>query len=216
MNRCKVVTAVAFVVATPALADSVDVPFTRITNNASENVASQLGLTIQEVDGDDSVVDFVLTNAVGIQSAISEIYVDNGQPTGEDLESGSIFEQIGTDFLWGEAEPPDLPGGETLDDPFDVTFSLLGDAQGNPSRGIDTNADRLTVRFVYKFGTSFSDLVDALNDEALRVGLHVRSIGDEEESDGFVSGPPTVIPLPTSAGLASLALAGLGVRRRRR
>ncbi len=216
MNQCKVIAAIAVAVSAPALADSVDVPFTRITNNASENVASQLGLTIQEVDGDDSVVDFVLTNAVGIQSSISEIYVDNGLPTGEDLETGSIFEQIGTEFIWGSASPPDLPGGETLDDPFDVTFSLLGDAQGNPSKGIDTNTDRLTIRFVYQVGTTFSDLVDALNNGALRVGLHVRSIGDAGESDGFVSGPPTAVPLPSAAGLASIALAGLGLRRRRR
>jgi len=65
-------------------------------------------------------------------------------------------------------------------------------------------------------GMAFGDVIAALEDGALRIGMHVRSIGVDEESDAFVNGPPgVVIPTPTAGawGLAGLAL--IGARRRR-
>lgn len=201
--------------ASVSLADSVDVGFTRISSNADENVEAQFNLRIETVVGDTSVVDFTFTNDVGIASSISEIYIDNGSPTGEVLDSGSIFAQSGTDFEWGTANPGDLPGGNGLGDPFDVTPGLLGDAQGNPSKGIDAFGELLTIRIAFQGGKSFADILDGLMDGSLRVGLHVRSIGADEESDGFINEPPLIVPMPTTAALASLGLLGMGVRRRR-
>lgn len=201
--------------ASASLADAVDVGFSRITSNANENVEGQFNLRIETVVGDTSVVDFTFTNNVGIASSISEIYIDNGSPTGEVLDSGSIFAQSGTNFVWNSATPPDLPGGNSLGDPFDVTPGLLGDAQGNPSNGIDAFGEFLTVRISFQAGKAFADILDGLLDGSLRVGLHVRAIGSEEESDSFVNDPPLIVPMPTTAALASLGLLGMGVRRRR-
>lgn len=214
MRRAILVGGCACLLGGPAVGDTIDVGFDRITSNASENVEDQFRLRIESVAGDSSVVDFTFTNDVGIESSISEIYIDNG-PAGEILSSGSIFDQSGSSFSWGSASPPDLPGGNALSDPFDVTPGLLGDAQGNPNNGINAAGEFLTVRLTFQSGKSFSDIMTALLDGSLRIGMHVRAIGVDGESDSFVNEPPVVVPLPTAfaGGLAGLGI--LGTRRRR-
>jgi len=209
------VLAVAALAAT-ASGESVSLSFQNITNNGNEDLSGQLSVLVTSVTGDDTLADFVFTNGVGIRSSISTIYFDNG-PTGTVLASGGIEDQIGTSFSWGSASPPDLPGGNSIDPRFDVTPGLLADAKGHPSKGIDTSADSLTIRMALRAGTGFADVLSAIQNSSLRIGMHIRSIGVAEGSDSYVSNPPpVVIPMPVGAGLASIGLLGVAAARRRR
>lgn len=212
----------ALVVASSALADSVNVSFDRFTSNASENVEAQFNVEVKTVSGSSmlgglSFVDFIFTNTAVISSSISEVYFDNGVVSSL-FTSGAIESQVGTSFVFGSANPGELPSGNTLTPAFETTLAFLADAQGNPSLGVDTPTDALTLRFALVSLKSFSDVASALDDGSLRIGLHVRSIGANGQSDSFVNGgPPPIVPLP---GPGAMGAAGLltvfGARRRRR
>lgn len=198
--------AVAITTAT-AIADSVAISFMRITSNAAENVELQFVSVLSTVTGQPGMVDFTFTNNVGTASSISEIYFDTSDSPSE-FASGAILLEIGTNFSFGGANPSNLPGGNTLTTPFNATELFSSGAVGNPVNGINTSSDSLTIRFTLSGSLMFADIVDAIESGALRIGLHVRSIGANEESDGFVNMPPVVVPLPSAS---MLGFAGLGV-----
>jgi hypothetical protein len=195
-----------------ARASVVNLAFTRITNNASQNVASQFNCAMSDFSA--TQVDFKFTNAVGIASSISEIYFDDGPF----LQSAPGLTQFGCSFTGGGANPGNLPGGENLTPAFEATEVFSADAQGNPSLGIDTSADYLVMRFTLVSGQTFNDVLAALNSGALRIGLHVRAIGNGD-SDSFVNSA-LVVPLPPAATTGLASLIGIGalrvVRRRGR
>lgn len=201
-----------------AMAASVDISFSRITNNADQNIASQLVVTAKTVDGNSSVVDFVFKNLVGINSSVREIYFDNGA-TSSLFSAGSIAEQVGTAFVYGASSPPNLPGGSSMAETFSVTPGFLADAQGHPSKGINTSADMLRFRLTLLGGVDFNDVLAALASGDLRIGMHVGSIGAKEDSDSFVNDPipaMTPMPMPTPALLGAAGLSALAMTRRRR
>ncbi len=221
MNSKTILTTMAVAAAfnSAAFADSVDISFSRITSNSSQNVESQFKVTMMEVAGDSSVVEFVFRNNVGVASSISEIYFDNGSSSPL-FTSGSIVEQIGTQFNYGSGSPGNLPGGNSMTESFDVTPGFLADAQGNPSKGLNDNDELVRFRFSLQNAVSYSDVLASLSTTALRIGFHVRAIGEDGNSDSFVNRTPTeggpMVPLPSpmllgAAGLGALA----GVRRRR-
>jgi len=191
--------------------------FGNITNNGGVNIAAQLSVDVTDAGGGN--VDFHFVNNVGIQSSVAEVYFDDGNPP-VNLFSGFILSQNGATFTYGSASPGDLPGGNSLADPFEVSLGFLADkGAGNPSGGLDTAADFLTIRFSLNGGITFADVIAAMNSGALRVGMHVISI-DGDFSDGFVTcpdcgPPPPGVPLP-SAFAAGLAGLGLVAGRRRR
>jgi hypothetical protein len=193
--------------AAPALAAPVPITFTRITSNSPTDVASQFLAVADEGAG--NTVTFTFTNTAVVPSNIAEIYFDDNNL----LSFNSFVTQTGTNYALG-GTPPNLPGGNSITPAFSANTALTVSANpGPPANGINAATDVLTVSYNLLNGATFTDLVDALNSGDLRLGLHVRSIGENEDSDSFVS--EVVIPLPTTAGLAGLGLAGLAVRRRR-
>jgi hypothetical protein len=195
-------------------ASVVNLGFSRITSNAGQNVAAQFNCAVSDFSA--TQVDFRFTNAVGIASSISEIYYDDGPF----LQLAPTLVQFGTAFTSGGANPGNLPGGQNLNPPFNATQIFSADAQGNPSVGIDTNTDYLIMRFTLVNGMTFNDVLAALDNGALRIGLHVRSIGQGSQSDSFVNNPPAVVPLPPAATTGLASLIGIGavrvIRRRGR
>jgi hypothetical protein len=123
--------------------------------------------------------------------------------------------QVGTDFTAGGANPGNLPGGNNLANPFVADKKFSADAQGNPSKGIDTATDSLEMKISLKPTITFTSLIAALNSGNLRVGLHVRNIGQGCDSDSFVNNP-VVVPLPAAAWPALATLGGLGIAAHRR
>ena len=192
--------------AAPVLAAPVPITFTRINGNAPVDVASQF-LAVAD-DGAGDTVTFTFTNTAVTPSNIANIYFDDNNL----LSFNSFLTQTGTTFSQG-GSPGNLPGGNSISPVFTANTALNVSADpGPPANGINAAGDVLTVSYNLLGGATFADVESALASGDLRLGLHVRSIGEEGDSDSFVS---VVIPLPTTAGLAGLGLAGVALRRRR-
>ncbi len=220
--------------ATGALGDSIDLAFVQITNNGNLAVASQLGVNIATVDGDGSIIRFTFTNAVGVESTVSEIYFDDGdQQIGDNgkPDGGTFFNDVeiwdqansaddgvdsDVDFVASMAHPGDLPGGNIVG--FASTLALLAEARPPQSHnGLNEALDFLVLDLVLRTPGTFvwSDLVSAVRDDTFRMGFHVISIGGDDSQDGSESYVTLIIPLPSSSFLAIAGLGAIGLRRRR-
>ncbi len=202
-----------------ASASSVDIGFTRITNNGNGvNPASQFVCTIADVIGQSNQVTFTFKNNVGIASNIAEIYFDDRNPL-QLLSLNATLVQIGCSFTGGGASPGNLPGGATLSPAFNAIQSFSADVNpGPPSNGLNVAGDSLTMQFTLQPGRDYNSVVSAISQGTLRLGLHVRSIGTVGGSDSFVNGGQIqVVPLPMGAwaGLGGLLMAA-GIRATRR
>ncbi len=212
----------AVAVSSIASAASINLSFANITNNGNQNIGSQLKLTVSDVVGQPTKVDFTLKNSVGIASSIKEVYFDAGA-IGTNFVSGLIQSQSGASFVWGSGSPGELPGGNNLTPAFETSMNLLADSgNGGPATGLDQAADSLVIRVTLAAGKSYNDIVNGLlanpaQANSIRLGLHVISIGTAGGSDSYVSNALTV-PLPPAAwaGMSCLvAVIGAGVVRNR-
>jgi hypothetical protein len=112
-----------------------------------------------------------------------------------------------------DANPSNLPQGNNIQ--FLATISSEADNPA-PFNGINPG-ESLGVLFNGNYG----DVLAALQDGSIRVGIHVISIGDIGFSDAFVNTPGDpggngVIPEPASVIVwtALLGLSGMAYRRR--
>lgn len=235
--------ATALAAALPA-ANAVTYTFSRITSNASTDIAAQLTMDVTSTVA--GYVDFTFHNAVGTASSITEIYVDDGYAPAQGrlgrpgyvaavpgkLGAASIAAQVGTVFTLGSASPSNLPGGNALTPSFEATPALSADVgNGGNVAGVSTSTDFVTLRYGLGAYADLNALLAALDHPdssgALRVGLHVRGIpgSGETKSDAFVSAnrvpepEPTVIPVAdggSTMAFLGAGLIGLGLVRRRR
>lgn len=209
--------AVALVALAPLSASAVSVSFERITSNSSADASSQLTLDVTD-GGSGALFDFGVLTGANPGANVAEIYFsDTSSIFSTPLLQSGVVTQVGVDFTVGAANPPDLPGGNNASPAFSVTPGLLADALGANANGL-TVGDDLVLQLTYQSGAVFDDLLSALNSGDFRVGLHVRSLLDDQ-SDSFVSTPPDVgqIPLPATLPLLFAALGGIAfVTRRKR
>ncbi|WP_026602901.1 VPLPA-CTERM sorting domain-containing protein [Methylomonas sp. 11b] len=230
LSKSFVAAGVLLLSSTQVFASPISLDFTRVTNNSSQNVASQLSVEVynsadaltflnQSIGATDVL--FTFKNAVGIASNIAEIYFDDSNFL---LSQYAPFLQLGGTTDFGTTlNPSNLPGGNTIG--FVATSGFGADVNpGNPNKGINASNDLLGIRIALQTGVSFLDLAHGLQDEALRIGLHVRSIGTDGDSDSFVSDGDTAgggglgspVPLPAAAWMFLTGLVGfLGLQRRR-
>lgn len=210
--------------------------FTRITSNAAEDVGSQLQMDVYNNADASEFLNQTLTNQVlftfanSAQTAanIAEVYFDD---SGFLASQTAILNSLGgfTSFSpvsWtkpnGTLKNVVLPGGNNADPDFQPTPYFGADVDpGNPSLGVNTGSDRFGILVSLNNGYGFDDISSALTSGALRIGLHVRSIGVAGASDSFINNPiPTEtisgVPLPASAWMFLSGLVGfLGWQRRR-
>ncbi|OQW73272.1 MAG: hypothetical protein BVN35_12285 [Proteobacteria bacterium ST_bin11] len=230
LSKSFVAAGVLLLSSTQVFASPISFGFTRVTSNSSQDVASQLSVEVfnqadafsmlnQSIGANDVL--FTFKNAIGIASNIAEIYFDDSNFL---LSQYAPFLHLGGTTDFGTTlNPNNLPGGNTIG--FVATSGFGADVNpGNPNKGINASNDLLGIRIALQHGVSFLDLGHGLQDNALRIGLHVRSIGTDGESDSFVSNGETAgggglgspVPLPAATWMFLTGLLGfLGLQRRR-
>lgn len=181
--------------------------FECITNNKATDAAigeAQLFVVITAQESDQVL--FTFENTGPAPSFIAQIYFDDGTLLG----IASIINGPGVSFSQG-ATPPNLPGGENLSPPFNVTAGFLADAKNpSPQYGVNTG-EWVGILFNLLPGMDFSDVVDALNSGELRIGIHVQGFASEG-SESFVNR----VPEPSTVLLLGVGLVGLGLINRKR
>lgn len=211
--------------------------FTRITSDASTNIAGQFSMTLYtegmdpygpltNVDGSDVLLTF--NNAVGTASEVAEIYFDDGGGL-LDFGTTTIINSLGgtnTSFQSTMVAPPNLPAGNSIPSSFGgpfakpPSFAADSDVQGQPPNdGLDETTDIVGFLVEFSPGQDLDALVAAILDSTFRVGIHVRSI-DGGPSDSFINGPedgvtpPSQVPIPAAIWMFGAAILGLvGVAR---
>ncbi len=161
-------------------------------------------LSLEVADLGAGTVSFTLHNDDGEPSSIEALYFDDEAGALGSLVS--VLDGSGVDFHAG-GSPNDLPSGNVEDFFAERVFTAK-----NPQKRHGVNpGEHLTIVFRLATGSSFAELLEALDDGGLRVGVHVPAF-DNRGNKSFVN---DALAVPEPAGLALLiaGLVGLAVRR---
>jgi len=212
------------ILSTEARADTYG--FKSITSNSTIDPAigeAQLFVDVTEpFPGSDQVL-FTFRNVGPAASTIGEVYFDDGALLG----IADIYDAPpDVAFVSGSASPPDLPSGENVQPPFEVSAGFLAENDGNNATGVDPD-ESLGILFNLKDDYYFDDVITAINvgfnpdlyyddinekwlEDSLRIGIHVRGFADGE-SESFI-----MTPEPGSLLLGSIGIGMVIARCRKR
>jgi hypothetical protein len=144
----------------------------------------------------------------GSASSVTDVYFDDGSLLG----ISSITNGPGVSFTQ-DASPPNLPGGNNISPPFQVTAGFLADSDPAVQPNGVNPGEWLKISFSLQSGGTFSDVINELSDGRLRIGIHVQGFSSGG-SESFVNVP---VPIPAAVWLFGSGLLGLaGVARRKR
>jgi len=169
--------------------------------------AEELWVDVDDLGGGE--ISFTLHTESSVRSSIAELYFDDAAGLLASLVA--VIDGPGVDFEIG-ASPGNLPSGTV--EGFDADWAF-GAEHPKPRHGVGPG-EELTVVFSLVEGTSFSDLIAAMEAGAVRVGLHAPPFGNHGNKS-FVTGARVPVPTPEPGTLALLAvaLAAAVVRSRR-
>ena len=155
--------------------------------------------------------DIINNSTISADVAVEGVYFDDGaleELTGVIDRDNTGHPGVGFSQI---ADPPDLPGGETLPDPFITTLDFSADADPPPSHLGVNFGEWLGLEFRLASGMTAQNVIDDLVLQNLRVGIHVVAMPD---SVSAINGPPTIVPEP--ATICLLGLGGLALLKKRR
>ncbi len=184
--------------------------FYAITSNDSSGYAQFVGETQLYMDVtllEMGQVSLVFKNDGSEDSVVTRIYFDFAPEL--NLGLVAINEGSGVDFKASPVNPNNLPAGRGMESIF---ISDLGVAADNPSpkKGINPNDN---LELIMSYDDSYN-ILSALGNEDLRVGLHVQSF-EGGHSESFVNVIPEPGTLPLLC-LGSLALRWLRIKKSRK
>jgi hypothetical protein len=217
--------AMSIAVGIAAPAGAVTYGFDCITNNlAGDCTIGEAQLSVDVTAGPlANQVTFTFNNVGAGASSIADVYFDDGTLLGisalRDADDSIValggLGSPGVDFSLGAA-PPDLPGGNTVVPPFNVTAGFLADSDAPAQPNGVNPGEFLQIVFNLQAGKTLADTLSALalagQPGGLRIGIHVQGFGSGG-SESFINNP---VPEPGTFALVAAGMLGLGIARRRR
>lgn len=194
----------------PSIALAMTLQFQNITHNIAGDAAiGEAQLFVDVTNLGSNLIEFKFRNAGTNPSSITDIYFEDGSSIFDAIDT--LTHSSGVDFAIG-ATPSNLPGGNSITPPFVATYGLTADSNP-PIQPNGINPDEwLKVNMALNSGFAFNDVVSALNERGLRIGIHVQGF-ETGGSESYVN----TVPLPAGAylfGSALIGLAGIGYRRK--
>lgn len=201
--------------------------FLCITSNSPNcsSVSSQMSVEVLPGLTPDKAL-FTFFNTAVLSSSIAEVYFQSTVLTTPltvgfgvgGTTAGVAFTPDGPNP--NQVAPPDLPGGNAINPPFNVTVigtgqnarSLSADA-GNTADGVDNVGERLQLIGTLSGANTFDTLLASFANGSTRIGIHVRSIG---LGGAFSESMITVVPVPGALPLMATGLLAVGYMARRR
>lgn len=192
----------AILVFAAAPARAATLSFFCITDNLAADCATgESQLTVNVTDPGGNKVLFHFKNSGPNASSITDAYFDDGSLLGLSL----ITNGPGVSFSQ-DASPPNLPGGNNVSPPFQVTAGFLADSNPPAQPNGVNPGEWLKITFDLQSGRNFADVITELTDGSLRIGIHVQGFASGG-SESFVNSP---VPLPAAVWLFGSGLLGLG------
>jgi hypothetical protein len=188
-------------------AQAVPLSFSCITNNSATDcgiATAQISVTIEALGIDQARL--TVSNLGPEDTSYSRILFD-----GDVVDAIAAIGDSPTAVDFSDASPGGvLPGGNG--NPINFTTDLEAEAANpKPSRGLNPG-ESLTIDLDIAGGFDFQDVLDALADGSLRIGMHVQSF----ESGGSESILNVPVPEAGTLALLGAGLAGLARSGRRK
>ena len=135
---------------------------------------------------------------------ICDIYFDDGTLFG----ISSITNQDGSTSFNKPANPAELPGNTLLDPDFITSSpnqSFSADSDSPPYHNGVQSGEYVIITFQLQPGGTLEDVINELNNETIRIGIHVQGFTDGTSESAVNTPEPTTLLL---FGLGGLALLG--------
>ncbi len=200
--------------------------FVNITGNSATDAAigeAQMFVEVTPVDisRNGYIAMFTFYNIGPERSSITDVYFDDGtllalsgliDKDQNDLNHNGELGDPGVDFSLFPVSPPELPGRNNIDPPFETHEGFAADSDSD-GEGVFHNGvgpgESLGVLFDLQGGQTVEDVSEALRTGALRIGIRVQGY-DDGGSESFVN-----VPVPGAVLLGAVGLGAVGLVRRR-
>ena len=192
--------------------------FANITNNnATDALIGEDQLSVIVHDEGTLLVKFCFDNAGPEASSITDVYWDDNAGLLTSIQSFGA--NTGNVAFSEGARPRNLPAGRSISPRFIADYSADSD-RPVPHKGVNPG-EELCVLFNYTTTgpaqDGFTEIIDAMNSGALRVGIHVQAYASGGSESFITDGDNgvTIVPEPASMILAMIGMSLVGGLKKR-